>query len=79
MQCPFIPQKIEAIRTYCEENGAAASLIPVDTLEKAKELPCVFNNWGVFYRGKFQTVNLLDTASVQTILRKYGSQEGAPR
>ena len=79
MQCPFIPQKTEAIRTYCEGNGVAASLIPVDTLEKAKELPCVFNNWGVFYRGKFQTVNLLDAASVQAILRKYGSQEGAPR
>jgi len=27
----------------------------VDTLQKAKELPCVFNNWGVFYKGKFQT------------------------
>lgn len=23
-----------------------------------KELPCVFNNWAVFYKGEFETVNL---------------------
>lgn len=62
MQCPYVYQTIEMIKRYCEANDVPASLIEVDTLQKAKELPCVFNNWGVFYKGKFATVNLLDVA-----------------
>lgn len=70
MQCPYIYQKVETIKQYCEANDVPASFIKVDTLQKAKELPCVFNNWGVFYKGKFQTVNLLDVESLKRILRK---------
>ncbi|MBC3900694.1 GNAT family N-acetyltransferase [Acetobacterium malicum] len=70
MQCPYIYQNIERIKQYCEENAVPVSLIQVDTLKKAKELPCVFNNWGVFYKGKFETVNLLDVAYVKRILKK---------
>lgn len=70
MQCPFVLRKIEDIRTFTEENGIPAALIPVETLEQAKALPGMFNNWGVFYRGKFETVNLLDVPSVKKILSK---------
>lgn len=70
MQCPYVSQSIERIRQYCEENDVPVSLIQVDTLQKAKELPCVFNNWGVFYKGRFQTVNLLDAAGLKRILKK---------
>lgn len=70
LQCPFICQYIEAVRKYCETNGVPVSLIQVDTLEQAKELPCVFNNWAVFYKGKFETVNLLDVGSLARILKK---------
>ncbi len=68
MQCPFISQRIEEIHKFCEESNAEVSIIPVDSLKKAKELPCVFNNWGAFYKGKFETVNLLDVGSVKKIL-----------
>ncbi|MDO4271118.1 MAG: GNAT family N-acetyltransferase [Eubacteriales bacterium] len=70
MQCPYIPQKIEKIKQYCETAGVPLTLLQVDTLQKAKELPCVFNNWGVFYKGAFQTVNLLDVDSLTRILKK---------
>ena len=70
MQCPYICQNIEMIEQYCVQNDIPVSLIQVDTLQKAKELPCVFNNWGVFYKGKFETVNLLDVSAVQRILKK---------
>lgn len=55
MQCPYIYQNLEIVKKYCDMNEIPVSVIPVDTLQKAKELPCVFNNWGVFYKGKFQT------------------------
>jgi len=71
MQCPYVYQSIETIKQYCEVNDVPVSFIQVDTLQKAKELPCVFNNWGVFYKGKFETVNLLlDVEYLKRILKK---------
>ena len=69
-QCPYIYQSIEKIKQYSEANNIPLSLMEVDTLQKAKELPCVFNNWAVFYKGKFETVNLLDAAYLKRILNK---------
>jgi hypothetical protein len=39
--------------------------------QKAKELPCVFNNSAVFYNGDFVTVNLLlDVSYLKRILKR---------
>lgn len=71
MQCPYVYQNVEMVKQYCEVNNVPISLIQVDSLQKAKELPCVFNNWGVFYKGNFETVNLLlDVDSLKRILKK---------
>lgn len=70
MQCPFIFQNIEILKEYCTTQNVPASFIQVDTLQKAKELPCVFNNWALFYKGEFQTVNLLDVPHLKKILQK---------
>jgi GNAT superfamily N-acetyltransferase len=72
-QCPFVYQNVEAIKRYCETNDIPLSLIQVDTLQKAKALPCVFNNYAVFYKGVFQTVNL---SGVDYIRRIVGRQVG---
>ena len=69
-QCPFIPQRAEKLRSYCTERGIPADFRHVDSREATKALPCVFNNWAVFYKGKFETVNLLDTAYLKRILKK---------
>ncbi len=70
LQCPFVYQSVEMVKQYCAENDVPVSLIPVDTLETAKSLPCVFNNWGVFYKGRFETVNLLDAGALRRLLKK---------
>ncbi len=67
-QCPFIYQYMKKIQQYCDTNDVPLSLIQIDTLQKAKELPCAFNNWAVFYKGKFKTVNLLDVAHIEKLL-----------
>lgn len=69
VQCPYILQNLELVQRYCELHQIPLDLIPVDSLQKAKELPCVFNNWAVFYGGKFVTVNLLDIATLRKILK----------
>lgn len=69
-QCPYIFQRIEAIRKYTFDNGIEASFIEIDSLQKAKAVPSAFNNWAVFYGGKLITVNLLDVNSITKILGK---------
>ena len=68
-QCPYIVQTLEKLKSHCETADIPADFIEVDTLEKAKNLPCVFNNWAVFHNGKFVTVNLLDPASLGRLLK----------
>ncbi len=70
MQCPFIAQRIDQIRTYCEGNGVPHTLIQVDSLARAKALPCVFNNWAVFCHGEFVTVNLLGVDQVKKLVAR---------
>lgn len=67
-QCPYIHQSVELVKRTCAELGAPVSLIAVDSLEKAKALPCVFNNWAMFYGGKFVSVNLPDAAALRRVL-----------
>lgn len=69
-QCPYVYQNIEKIRQYCELQDVPASFVHIDTLQKAKDLPCVFNNWAVFYKGKLETVNLIDVSYVERLLAK---------
>lgn len=70
MQCPFIYQNIESLKDYCKQNQKPAFFIQVNSCKQAKDLPCVFNNYGIFNKGNFQTVNLLNTESLSKILNK---------
>ena len=67
-QCPYILQRIEKLQAFCADKNISANFICVDSLETAKTLPCVFNNWAAFYNGKFVTVNQLDGAAVEKII-----------
>lgn len=68
VQCPYIPNCIEQVETYCKTNEVPLDLVRVDTLKKAKSVPCVFNNWAVFYDGKFETQCLLNEGSLKKLL-----------
>ena len=69
-QCPFIYQRVEKLREYCAAKDIPARFVHVDTLEKAKSLPCVFNNWAVFYGGRFVTVNQIDGAALEKLRQR---------
>lgn len=69
LQCPYIPNCVEQVRAYCDKNQIPLKLIAVDTLEKAKNLPCVFNNWAVFYNGDYETNHLLNEGFLK---KKFG-------
>lgn len=67
-QCPFIPQRVEKLQSYCTERGIPADFRHVDSREAAKALPCVFNNWAVFWNGRLATVNQIDGAGLEKII-----------
>ncbi len=68
LQCPYIPNCIEQVKNYCDANSIPLRLVTVDTLEKAKTVPCVFNNWAVFYGGKYVTNHLLNEGYLKKLL-----------
>jgi ribosomal protein S18 acetylase RimI-like enzyme len=70
VQCPYIPNCIAEIENYCQDQQIPLTLMPVDSLAKAKSLPCVFNNWAVFYGGKFETVHLLNEGYLKKMLER---------
>ena len=43
--------------------------IKIDTLEKAKNAPCIFNNWANFYKGKFISNTILNANSFEKLLK----------
>lgn len=69
-QCPYTYLFLESIEKYCSENSVPLNIVKVDTLQKAKSLPCVFNNWAVFYGGEFKTVNLIDAKAAEKLIKK---------
>ncbi len=67
-QCPFIPHCIKEVEGYCRGNEIPLRLISVDSIEQAKKLPYLFNNWAVFYKGKFLNLQLLNEGQLKKVL-----------
>jgi len=67
-QCPYILQRVEKLGAYCAAEGIECRFIHVESLSQAKSLPCVFNNWAVFFNGKFITVNQIDPTALKKII-----------
>lgn len=68
MQCPFIANCVSQVKDVCAAYHVPVNLIAVDSLEKAKNVPGIFNNWAVFRNGKFESVLLLNEGSLKKML-----------
>ena len=68
MQCPFIANCVSQVKDVCAAYNVPVNLIAVDSLEKAKNVPGIFNNWAVFRNGKFESVLLLNEGSLKKML-----------
>lgn len=68
--CCVIRSKTAHPGVEAKRARLAARFVHVDTLEKAKSLPCAFNNRAVFYDGKFVTVNQIDAAALEKLRQK---------
>ncbi|MGM9642125.1 MAG: GNAT family N-acetyltransferase [Eubacteriales bacterium] len=67
-ECPYVEYEVKELSEYARENGIAINFIKIDSLEKAKNAPCVFNNWANFYKGEFVSNTILNANSFAKLL-----------
>lgn len=69
-ECPYVEYEIKELNEYAIKNNIKINFIKIDTLEKAKNIPCVFNNWANFYDGQFISNTILNANSFQKLIKK---------
>lgn len=68
-QCPYVEYEIKELSDYAKSNNIAINFIKIDSLQKAKNAPCIFNNWANFYQGKFISNTILNANSFQKLIK----------
>lgn len=67
---PYVEYEVEELSEYAKENNITINFIKIDSLEKAKNVPCIFNNWANFYEGKFLSNTILNVNSFKKLINK---------
>ena len=68
-ECPYVEYEVGELTEYANLHGITINFIKIDSLEKAKNAPCVFNNWANFYKGKFISNTILNANSFEKIFK----------
>lgn len=69
-ECPYVEYEVNELTEYAKENNIKINFIKIDSLEKAKNVPCVFNNWANFYKGEFISNTILNANSFEKLLKQ---------
>ena len=59
-ECPYVEYEITELTDYAKSKNIKLNIIKIDSLEKAKNAPCIINNWANFYKGKFISNTILN-------------------
>lgn len=68
-ECTYVEYEVKELSDYAKEHNITINFIKIDSLEKAKNVPCVFNNWANFYRGEFLSNTILNVNSFKKIIQ----------
>ena len=68
-ECPYVEYEVNELTDYAKENNIKINFIKIDTLEKAKNVPCIFNNWANFYKGEFVSNTILNANSFEKLIK----------
>ena len=68
-QCPYVEYEIRELTDYAESNNIKLNFIKIDSLEKAKNAPCIINNWANFYRGKYVSNRIINAKAFEKLLK----------
>jgi ribosomal protein S18 acetylase RimI-like enzyme len=68
-ECPYVEYEVKELSDYAKSNNIKLNFIKIDSLDKAKNAPCVFNNWANFYKGKFISNTILNANALEKLLK----------
>ena len=68
-ECPYVEYEVSELSEYAKSKNIKINFIKIDSLEKAKNAPCVFNNWANFYKGKFVSNTILNANAFEKLLK----------
>ena len=68
-ECPYVEYEVKELSHYAKEKEIKLNIIKIDSLKKAKNMPCIFNNWATFYKGKFVSNTILNANAFQKLLK----------
>ena len=67
-ECPYVEYEVKELSEYAKEKNITITFIKIDSLEKAKNAPCIINNWANFYKGKFISNTILNANALEKLL-----------
>ena len=67
-ECPYVEYEVKELTEYAKENNIKLKFIKIDSLEQAKNAPCIINNWANFYKGKFISNTILNANAFKKII-----------
>ncbi len=68
-ECPYEEYEVKELADYAKENNITIDFIKIDSLEKAKNAPCFFNNWANFYKGELVSNTILNANSFEKLIK----------
>ena len=68
-ECPYVEYEIKELSEYAESENIKLNFVKIDSLEKAKNAPCVFNNWANFYKGEFISNRILNANAFKKLIK----------
>jgi len=68
-ECPYVEYEVKELSDYAKDKGIKLDFIKIDSLEKAKNAPCIFNNWANFYKGEFISNTILNANAFEKLIK----------
>ena len=68
-ECPYVEYEVKELSEYAKKNNIKIDFIKIDSLEKAKNAPCIFNNWANFYKGEFVSNTILNANAFEKLIK----------
>ena len=69
-ECPYVEYEVKELTDYAKEKKIDINFVKIDSLEKAKNAPCIFNNWANFHKGEFISHTILNANSFEKLINK---------
>lgn len=69
-QCPYTEYEVKELSEYASANQKKIHFIKIDSLNKAKNAPCIINSWANFHHGEFISNTILNVNSYKKLIQE---------